>query len=45
MKSAATMNALYPPAPFSKKGVTMVQPLRGFRFMTAHPWGGPVEAQ
>ncbi len=38
------MNTLYPPAPFSKKGVTKVQPLGGFRSMTTPPWGGPAEA-
>jgi hypothetical protein len=38
------MNTLIPPAPFSKKGVTEVQPLCGFRVMAAPPWGGPAEA-
>lgn len=33
-----------PPAPFSQKGVTKVQPLRGFRVDAAPPWGGPAEA-
>ena len=39
------MNTTYPPAPFPKKGVTSVQPLRGFRFAgSLPPWGGPAEA-
>lgn len=25
----------YPPTPFQRKGVTLVQPLRGFRALTA----------
>ncbi len=35
-----------PPAPPSHgRGVTLVQPLRGFRFIdVAPPWGGPAEA-
>ena len=39
------MNARFPPAPFATKGVTPVQPLRGFRFVDSlPPWGGPTEA-
>jgi len=38
------MMAHYPPAPFSKKGVTKVQPLRGFRVVGfSPPWGVPAE--
>ncbi len=35
-----------PPSPFPRKGVTTVQPLRGFRLMNdlSPPWGGPTEA-
>lgn len=35
----------FPPAPFPQKGVTVVQPLRGFRVAAGFtpPWGGPVE--
>jgi len=34
----------YPPAPFPRKGVTTVQPLRGFHgFDFSPPWGGPAE--
>lgn len=34
----------YPPPPFPRKGVTTVQPLRGFRFIYfSPPWGGPAE--
>ena len=38
------MKAHFPPAPFSKKGVTKVQPPCGFRENPAPPWGGPAEA-
>ena len=39
------MNATFPPAPFQWKGVTTVQPLRGFRFNDSlPPRGGPSEA-
>ena len=39
------MKTTYPPAPFPRKGVTMVQPLRGFRFVDSlPPRGGPSEA-
>ncbi len=39
------MNAPFPPTPFPRKGVTTVQPLRGFRFIDSlPPWGGPTEA-
>jgi hypothetical protein len=35
----------HPPTPFPRKGVIMVQPLRGFRIDDfAPPWGGPAEA-
>jgi hypothetical protein len=35
----------YPPTPFPRKGVTLVQPLSGFRFIDhTPPWGGPAEA-
>jgi len=34
-----------PPTPFPRKGVTKVQPLRGFRLDDLlPPWGGPTEA-
>ena len=36
----------YPPSPFPRKGVTTVQPLRGFRVAdSSPPWGGPAEAK
>ena len=36
--------ATYPPSPFPRKGVTVVQPLRGFRVAGfSPPWGGPAE--
>ena len=36
----------YPPSPFPRKGVTTVQPLRGFRVADFSPlWGGPAEAK
>ena len=39
------MKTTYPPAPFPWKGVTSVQPLRGFRFIDSlPPRGGPSEA-
>jgi hypothetical protein len=31
------------PSPFKTKGVTVVQPLRGFHVLAAPPWGGPAE--
>ena len=32
----------YPLSPFPGKGVTLVQPLRGFRYADfMAPWGGP----
>ena len=35
----------YPPTPFPRKGVTLVQPLRGFHnLVLMPPWGGPAEA-
>jgi len=35
----------FPPAPFPRKGVTMVQALGAFRFAgLLPPWGGPAEA-
>jgi enoyl-CoA hydratase/carnithine racemase len=35
----------YPPAPFPWKGVTLVQPRRGFHAADCTPpWGGPAEA-
>jgi hypothetical protein len=35
----------YPPSSFPRKGVTLVQPLRGFRFNDCTPpSGGPAEA-
>jgi hypothetical protein len=39
------MNAPFPPTPFPRKGVTTVQPLRGFRVIDElPPRGGPSEA-
>ena len=39
------MNTTFPPAPFPMKGVTTVQPLRGFRVVDfMPPWGGPAPA-
>jgi len=39
------MNTTFPPTPFPRKGVTQVQPLRGFRFDDSlPPRGGPAEA-
>ncbi|MBV6474804.1 MAG: hypothetical protein MOGDAGHF_00292 [Rhodocyclaceae bacterium] len=39
------MKTTIPPSPFPRKGVTLVQPLRGFRFNDSlPPWGGPTEA-
>lgn len=39
------MNTTFPPTPFPRKGVTTVQPLRGFRFIDSlPPRGGPSEA-
>ena len=39
------MKTTIPLAPFPRKGVTMVQPLRGFHVVDfSPPWGGPVEA-
>ena len=39
------MKSTYPPAPFHEKGVTAVEPLRGFRFIDLRPpWDGPAEA-
>jgi hypothetical protein len=35
----------YPPSPFPRKGVTTVQPLRGFQIVeSTPPRGGPAEA-
>jgi len=31
----------YPPSPFPRKGVTLVQPLRGFRVIDLMPRWGP----
>jgi hypothetical protein len=40
------MNTPFPPVPPSRgRGVTSVQPLRGFRIIDLPPpWGGPAEA-
>lgn len=39
------MKTTFPPTPFPRKGVTTVQPLRGFRFIDSLPSrGGPSEA-
>jgi hypothetical protein len=39
------MNTTFPPTPFPRKGVTTVQPLRGFRFIDSlFSWGGSSEA-
>ncbi len=36
----------FPPAPFPRKGVIPVQPLRGFRVDdSSRPWRGPTEAK
>ncbi len=35
----------FPPAPFPRKGVTLVQPLTRFPVLwILPPWGGPAEA-
>lgn len=35
-----------PPSPFPRKGVTLVQPLRGFHDVgSSPPWGGPAEGR
>ena len=39
------MKTTYPPSPFPWKGVTTVQPLRGFQLVDSlPPRGGPSEA-
>ena len=39
------MKTTIPPTPFPRKGVTTVQPLRGFRSLDLlPPWDGPAEA-